>query len=204
MKIRLFILGVLGSFTAIAGLLIANGAQASPYGYGSYGSCAYQECSITMETDSTVSLPVTPTDSGVYTIAEDVVEVTTNSSEGYTLQLASASLSENGLVGDDDTIETSSGTTASPVTLASNRWGFRVDGFDGFGMGPTTPVTNQSSSALTFAGIPLSGSPITINTTSEEATSGDSTSVWYGIHVNNSVPAGTYTATVVYTAVMNP
>lgn len=204
MKYQVLLTGVVVSIFLFVASAITQHVTASPYGYGKYGSCKYQACTIAIETSSAVSLPVTPTDAGVYTVAEDNVEVTTNSSRGYTLALSSSSPTEDGLVGDSDVIENSSGTTASPIVLASNSWGFRVDGFDGFGMGPTTAINSQPTSSLTFAGVPLLGSPVIFNTTDEEAPLGDSNSVWYGVHVNNTIAADTYMATVVYTATMNP
>lgn len=171
------------------------------YGEGSYGVCNYgQGCNISITTSGTVALSATPTVSGVYTIAEDVVEVTTNSPDGYTLTLETDSATENSLDGSDGSISAVSGTPASPVTLSMNEWGFRVDGLSGFGAGPTSPVTNQASSSVTFAALPFMNSAATIKTTAGPALSGDTTDVWYGVRVDTSLPAGTYTRTVTYTA----
>lgn len=157
-----------------------------------------------MTTSGTINLGVTPTDLGVYTISDDAVEVTTNSSRGYTLLLSSDSATENSLVAGSEAIDSTEGTTEEPEMLGVNQWGFRVDGFDEFGAGPTSAVTNVFSSSLTFAGIPLSGAPTMIRATDEAASEGEVTRVWYGVHADSSLPAGTYSATVIYTATMNP
>ncbi len=87
-----------------------------------------------------------------------------------------------------------------------NKWGYRVDGWSGFGAGPTSPVTNAAPGSLTFAGTqPSSGTPDTIAQTAVVNSSPVTTTVWYGICANNAlgVPAGSYTSTVEYTASAN-
>lgn len=185
-------------------ILALTPVLATPYGYGTYGSCAYQVCSISVTTSGSIDLELVPDSSGVHTIEGDEVEVTTNSSEGYTLQLESASATETGLVGDDDTIAATSGTPASPVALTGNQWGYRVDGLANFGVGPTSAVENQSTTTHTFAGLSLLGNPTTIKNTASPATTGDTTTVWYGVRADTSLASGEYTNTVLYTATINP
>lgn len=178
--------------------------QASKYGRGAYGECLYGGCSITLATSGMIDLSVMPSDSGVYTIANDEVTVTTNSPDGYTLSISSASddADSRELIGPTPaTFEPVTGTMSVPVTLGMNQWGIRVDGQAGFGAGPTVSLTNGSSSMLTFAGLPLLSSPGVLKATNTSALSGDTTDVWYGIHANTDNPAGTYTQTVLYTAV---
>ena len=191
---------------SIIAILGGSFAFASPYGLGSYGTCTYDNtCSISMSTSGTVTLNATPTSSGVYTIDKDQVTVTTNSTAGYNLVLESTtnnyfsgSLIAPGLI----IIAGADGSPSSPATLGVNRFGFRVDGYSGFGAGPTTAVTNQPSSALTFAGVPNLGSPVTIKNNTTGAPSGETTDVWYGIHVDAGQQAGIYGQTVMYTATM--
>lgn len=187
--------------TSFVGLFIIGGVvSANPYGRGEYGLCNYGDaCTISVATLGTVSLSLDPTPSGVFTIDKDQVTVVSNSVDGYTLTLESASGTENSLVGTVDELTAVSGTTASPTTLTGNEWGFRIDSYDGFGAGPTSAITSQSSSSLTFAGVPLNGSPTTIKTTSS-ATAGDNTDVWYGARADFGVAPDTYSQTVVYTA----
>ena len=180
-------------------------ANASKYGVSQYGRCNYQDaCEISITTSGTVSLPVTPTASSVYTIQKDSVTITTNSDDGYTLTLESDSSAADGdeFKGPSSNILAStSGTISSPSALGVNEWGYRIDSIAGFGSGPTSAVSNVSSSSLTFAGISLYGSPTTIKTTSSSAPTGDTTEVWYGVRVDISKPSGIYSRSVIYTAV---
>lgn len=185
-------------------ILCSASVQASKYGRGVYGECLYGGCSITLATSGTVDLSTIPTTGSVYTINNDEVTVTTNSPGGYTLSISSTSdnASSRQLVGPAPSVfEPATGTAAVPATLGLNEWGFRVDAQAGFGSGPTTQLANGASSALTFAGLPLLSTPSVLKTTSTSALSGDTTDVWYGIRATTDNPSGTYTQTVLYTAV---
>lgn len=185
-------------------LLAPSFALATNYGEGIYGSCTYNEtCSISLTTSGTVTLPLTPSPSGAVTIDKDVVNVTTNSGGGYTLRLESVSGTSNNLVNGGEDIPAISATPGSPATLGLNEWGYRIDGALGFGAGPSSAITNQPSSSLTFAGVPLLGSPQNIKITASSAPSGDITNVWYGVRADISKPAGNYSSTVTYTAILN-
>lgn len=179
---------------------------AAPYGTGEYGSCEYGDggCFISVTTTGLVELSLAPASGPVVTIAKDDVTVATNSNTGYELRLESSSATESSLVNGGDEIPATSATAGTPATLSVNEWGYRLDGELGFGAGPTSAVTNQSSSSLTFAGIPLLGAAQLIKTTAVSAPAGDTTAVWYGVHVDVTKPEGTYTQTVVYTAVLAP
>lgn len=178
---------------------------ALPYGAGTYGSCTYGSCTITLSTSGTVSLNLHPNGSGVYTIQKDEVNVKSGASVGYNLSLSSSSANTN-LVNGSDTISTNSGTYTSPTSLSLNSWGYRLDGINNFGAGPTSSVTNVSSSSLSFAGIPASGTPDSIVTTTVASapTVGDNYGIWYGVRADLTPPAGTYSQTLTYTATQNP
>lgn len=152
-------------------------------------------------TSGTVNVDVAPSGAGAQTIASDTVTVSTNNVAGYNLKLAEAGASSD-LVSGSDTIPASAGTQASPVVAAVNTWGYRVDGVGGFGAGPTTAASNQAIGARTFAAVPATGAPNTLKSTSAPATN-DVTTVWYQVTANTSTPPGTYTNTVIYTAVTN-
>ena len=149
-----------------------------------------------------VSINATPTAGGVQTIGSDTVTVSTNDAAGYTLKLAETTASST-LTNGSNTIPASSGTLASPVAESVNTWGYRVDGIGGFGSGPTTSASSAAiSGSIKFAEVPATASPDTIKTTSTTATN-DTTTVWYGVAVNTSIPSGSYTNSVTYTAVAN-
>lgn len=158
-----------------------------------------------LTTNGTVNVNIpAPTGSGVQTIASDTVTVSTNDSNGYTLSLADSSASTAALISGSNTIPASSGTQSSPATQSVNTWGYCVSGVGGFSTNcPSSSASDQSiSGSYTFAGVPLSGSPNTIATTSTTA-SNATTTVWYAVAANTSQATGTYTTTVTYTAVTN-
>ncbi len=152
-------------------------------------------------TNGTVNVNVLPAGGGAQTISSDTVTVSTNSSTGYTLQLAETTASSN-LVSGSNTIPASAGTQASPIAMVANTWGYRVDTVGGFGAGPTSSQSSAAIGALTFAAVPATASPNTLKTTSTTAAN-DTTTVWYGVAANTSQPSGTYTNSVTYTAVTN-
>jgi hypothetical protein len=187
-----------------ASSLVANAYQSGTYGSGTYGSCAYGiACSISLTSNGTVSLNVTPGVGGACTIQSDTASVLTDDANGYTLTLADNS-TNTGLVNGSYTIPATSGTFASPTALTANTWGYRVDGAGSFGSGPTTSQTNISPGSLTFAAIEASNqTPDVLANTSTAADPAVTTTVWYGACANQTVTSGTYTTQVTYTALTN-
>ena len=155
---------------------------------------------ISISSTSPVSIALSPGGSAVVSSASDTVTVSTNNSNGYTLTLANFDTNRN-LVSGSNNIAPHAGTPAAPSVLADNTWGYAVAGAPF--SGSYTAESNNSASASTWAGVPASGSPVTLKTTSSVA-SGDVTTVWYGVRVDSSQPTGTYTDTVTYSATVNP
>lgn len=203
MKLKsLFVVIMLIAMSFLSKVMVA-----APYGFGTYGNCDYGSvsgCSISIATSGEVNMPISAVSGGRVSIDSDTVNVTTNSTEGYTLTMANSSTTESGLVSGVDTIAAHSATPASPTALALNTWGFRIDGFLGFGSGPTTTITDQASSSHSFASVPLSGVPLQIRNNTTGAASGEDTTVWYGVRADNTIPSGAYSATITYTATVNP
>lgn len=176
---------------------------ALPYGSGSYDTCTYDTCGISLSTSVTVTLNVTPTSGGVNTTAKDDVVVSTDASTGYTLTFSDTDTSTD-LQNGANIIPVSGDTPASPATLPLNTWGYRVDGLSGFGAGPTSAQTNDASTLYTFAGIPASNQTAhTLKATSAAANPAETTNVWYGVRLDDTKPSGTYSDIVTYTAVTN-
>ena len=151
---------------------------------------------------SSLTFTVTPAASALISSTSQGVTVSTNAPNGYTITLSmsgSSQLLSNG----GATLGATSGTQNSPGTLGANTWGYRVDGIGGFGAGTTTAETNVSSSAFSWAGVPISGSGNIIANAALPGT-GLTTTVWYAASANTTKQSGTYTGTVVYTAVTNP
>lgn len=193
---------VMGGLAALLLWPLLN-ASALSYGSGTFGSCQYGSCGITLTTNGSINVNITPTASGNCSINSDSVQVMTDDSNGYTLTMSSSTSSSN-LVNGGSSIGTAGGSLTSPTTLTTNTWGYRVDGLGGFGSGPTSAVSNASYPITnTFANIEPVSSPDTIASTSTAADPAVTTTVWYGVCANSSIAAGTYASTVVYSAVTN-
>ncbi len=203
MRIRLKLIKV-GGWAASLLFLISIPTLALPYGSGSYGTCTYDQCGISLTTSGTVNLSLHPTGSGVYTIQKDALNVKTGGSTGYTLSLESNTASA-ALISGSNTIPSVSASYDSPQALGLNSWGYRMDSVHNFGAGPTSAITNGSSSSLLFAPLPVNASPdIIVSTTAASLTAGDDYSIWYGVRADMAPPAGTYTQTILYTATQKP
>lgn len=194
---------VAGLVLLLPATALADTTDNTTYGSGSYGDCNYSSCSITLSSGGAVNLDITPTQSGACSIASDVVSILTDSTSGYSVQIASSTTDTN-LVNGASNIATSSGTAASPAILNPNSWGWRIDGYSGFGSGPTSAQSNITAPISGFAGVPASNvAPATIKTSSSPANPAVDTTVWYGLCADTSALNGTYTTQVTYTATTN-
>lgn len=158
------------------------------------------DSTISITTSGTVAITVTPVSGGAQSSASDSVSVSTNDSDGYTLTLQDSDADTDLLNGSDD-IDAHSGSQASPTALTNNRWGYAVASVGGFDSSYST-LSNVTSSVSKWAGVPASGAPNTLKTTSSTA-SNDATTVWYSVKADTSNPNGVYTDTVLYTATAN-
>lgn len=156
---------------------------------------------ISMTTSATVNVALTPTSGGVVSSASDTVTVATNSANGYALSLADGDTNAS-LVNGGSNITAHAGTFGTPTALAANTWGYRVVSAGGFTSTAYSAETNAASSTSTWAGVPSSASPQQLKTTASTATA-DATTVWYGVKANTSIPNGSYSDTVTYTATTN-
>jgi len=161
---------------------------------------------ISISTSSTVTLSLTPTSGGVVSSGSDTVTVSTNRTTGYNLAVNDSDATTTLASGGND-LTAHTGTKTTPTALANGTWGVAVAtattgiGTNGFDASYSTE-TNNGSSTSKWAGVPASGSPMMIKTTSSTA-SGDTTTVWYAAKADASQPNGTYTGTVTYTATTN-
>ena len=192
------------SLAAAGALALAFGAPAHAltYGAGTYGTCQYGTCSISITSSAAVNLVVNPVPCSVRcTVASNQVDVSTEASTGFTLTQSSTTAQT--ALGDAGgaTIPIVGGTVGAPVALAANQWGFRVDS-GAFGTGPTSAVSDSTIPSLTFASIGASTTPALVATTAAAATPA-TTMVWYGLCADMQQPAGSYTGSILYTAVTN-
>lgn len=202
-----FLTGLL--VVALAGVLVygasSTNALATTYGSGTYGSCQYQTCSISLSSSANVPLDTIPAGSSTTcTVKSDPLSVSTGSSTGYILMFNSDE--------DEGTLEAAGGATipavvgdsGTPAALTANTWGYRVDGFAGFGSGPTTTMTNSTTvPTLGFAEIGHVSNSALIAYRSTTAPNPDVTIIWYGLCINSSATGGSYERDVIYTALVN-
>lgn len=191
---------VLGAGVVAVGLVVAPLAGAATQSATTTVNATVNPV-ISISTLGTVAFSITPTAVGAASSASDTVTVSTNRSTGYNLKLEDNDAT-NTLVSGPNTIAATSGTFAAPAAMASNTWGYRVDGAGTFGAGPTNSQTDAASLSGTWAAVPALNSPNTIKTTASTA-SGDITTVWYGAFVTTAKPDGVYSDVVKYTATTN-
>jgi hypothetical protein len=196
-------LAILISICSAQTISYADTTDSSVYGNGSFGDCDYGTCTITLTDTGVPTLTVVPTPAGVCSVQSDTVSVLTDSTTGYSLTMTT-STTNNAMQGATTSLPTSSGTSSAPTTLAVNTWGYRVDGLASFGTGPTTSQSSGSVPSVTFAGVPASNQSSTqVAYSNSPANPAQDTKAWYGICADSSVPADTYSVTVIYTAVTN-
>ena len=166
------------AITAI-GLVVSSTANAQPYGAGAYSSnVPYGSAtSLSISATSAVNLTITPSVSGTLGTASGPVTVTSTDVVGYRLYIrAIGSTDMTTALG---SIPASANGSLAPLAL--NTWGYNTTGATDF-LGIT------ASDVLIKAGTgPFSG--------------GDTTTVTYGLNVDRSKAAGTYSSSILYTAV---
>ena len=169
-----FLAGLLVGLFALSGIVLA-----SPFGVGVFGANVPfgGQTSLTIATSGNVSIPVTPTPAGTLATGTSTVTVTSTDVVGYKLYIQA--LSNNNLVNGPNNLPAS--TNVSPAALSINTWGYNTD------------------ASTNFAGITTAG--VLIRTGTGPYESGDNTTVTYGLKIDDSLPAGNYSTTVIYTAV---
>jgi hypothetical protein len=154
-------------------------SYAQPYGMGLYdANVPYgSQTSLSISTSGNVNIPITPTTSGVSATGTSQVTVTSTDVTGYKLYIRALSSTSMNNLG----TPLPASANASPAPLAVDTWGYNTD------------------ASSNFTGISLSDA--LIHSTSGPVSSGEITTVTYGIDLDLAKPAGNYVASVVYTAV---
>jgi hypothetical protein len=152
---------------------------AAPFGKGKFGDNVPfgAETSLAISSGGNVTIQVTPTEAGTLATSSNVVTVTSTDVVGYKLYIRS--LDNTNMVNGGSTIPTSGNGT--PGSLATNTWGYNTDA-----------SSNFVGSSLTDTLVKDAAGPYS---------SGDNTTVTYGVKVDNSKAAGNYVTSIVYTAV---
>lgn len=189
---------ILLGLLVLAGLLVVPAAAFAATDSDTTTVTVAVGSTISVASSGTVNVSVTPTGVGSMSSKKDTVEVSTNNSAGYTLTIADSD-SNTDLVDGANTISAHSGTLAVPTSLAKDSWGYHVDSAGGFDTGATEETNQTGGGAYKYAGVPASGSPDTIKSTSAVA-SQEQTFVFFGANVSTAKPNGNYADTVTYTA----
>lgn len=153
--------------------------NAAPYGQGIYNAdVPYgSETSLSISAGSGVNLSLNPSVSGTLASASGFVTVYSTDVVGYKLYLRA--IGSTDMTQGANVIPTSGNVTAAP--LAINTWGFNTDASSNFiGIALTDTLLKDASGPFS---------------------AGDSTMVTYGLNIDRSKPAGSYTSNVMYTAV---
>lgn len=166
-------------FALLTSVIFAPVSVAQPYGKGIYNAnVPYgSQTSLSIATNGNVTIPITPTSSGVLATGTSTITVTSTDVKGYKLYVRALTNTNMDNLG---TLLPAS-VNVSPASLATNTWGYNTD------------------ASTNFAGITLSD--VLIRSITTPASSGDVTTVTYGINLDLAKPAGNYVSTVIYTAV---
>ena len=143
-------------------------------------------------TPEAMNLAVTPTPDGTLASDEMAIQVSTDNTTGYTLTLALAG-AESSLYDPASGGEIQSTTAAmrDPNTLAVNTWGWYPDS-----------LANNTGNL--FSALPSNSDPYELKKTSSATSgSGDTTTISFGVNVDTTLPAGSYTNAIVISAVTN-
>ena len=157
---------------------------------------------ISIQSTANVDLNINPTASNAKASSgKATVTVSTNNAAGYTLKLGMNG-ADRDLKKASDSINPPTGTLNAPAALANNSWGYRVENAGGFGAGNMTVESNLNDLSGTFAGVPAQGADDQIKTNGT-AVQSQQTDVLFGAKADSTKPSGTYTGTVVFTAIAN-
>ena len=143
-------------------------------------------------TPEAMNLAVTPTPDGTLASDELAIQVSTDNTTGYTLALslagAETSLNDPASGGK---IQSSIADINSPATLSVNTWGWYPDS-----------LANNTGNL--FSALPSISTPYELKKTSSPTSgSGETTTISFGVNVDTTLPAGSYTNAIVISAVTN-
>lgn len=171
------ILSLLGAI--VMTLFVSSVTHASPYGVGIYNANVPYggETQLTISTSGAITIPINPSSTGTLGSASGTVTVVSTDVVGYKLYIRA--LASTNMVNGAAALPASA--NGSPAALATNTWGYNLD------------------ASTNFSGI--TSSDVLIRSAVGPFTSGDTTTVTYGVKIDQSKAAGNYSSTVIYTAV---
>lgn len=152
---------------------------AQPYGQGKYSAnVPYgSQTQLSINTSGDLAMSINPSSGSTLGTTSGTVTVTSSDVSGYSLYARANGSSS--MINGSAVLGASSNVSAG--ALAVNTWGYNLD------------------ASTNFLGLTTSDS--LLKTTSAPATTGDTTTVTYGVKIDTSKPAGAYTSSVLYTAI---
>jgi uncharacterized protein (TIGR02145 family) len=164
----------------------------------------------------TLSIPLVPSASGVYSTRKLSINVATNNPTGYTMTMSagdSGNALTNPTASTNNTLPAASGSVSSPSAIGLNTWGYAAPKTqtnstgllpnDTSGFGNTyAEYTSVATLSDLYAGMPLVASPLTLKATAVSGNN-DSTDLYFGVRADTTKPAGNYWGSIVLTAVAN-
>lgn len=152
---------------------------AQPYDVGVYNADVPYGggTGISITTSGDVSVAVSPSDGGTLASSSSNITVTSSDVVGYKLYLRAL----GGMALSDGGNDIPASGNITPGALTSGTWGYNID------------------NSTNFVGI--TGSDVLLKDANGPFTTGDITTVYYGVKTDYSTPAGTYNTAVIYTVV---
>ena len=155
------------------------------------------------------SATILPTSNGWQSIIKDSMSIITDNATGYRLYISMVE-EDNALVSEHGKrINSTTATTESPAPLSATSWGFAVPSLNAFttlgGFNSDYESFYQQNSgeaAGEWAAVPSKSDMVLVQET--EAQGSYDFDIYYGIFVGKDTMAGTYSGTVLYTAIANP
>jgi len=160
--------------------ILSSTVYASPFGEGIYGANVPYggSTSLAISTSGNIAASISsPASGGTLSSSLGTVTVTSSDVVGYSLY--ARALGSTNMASGTSTIPTSSNSVAGALSV--NTWGFNTDG------------------STNFIGMSLADS--LIHSLVGPATAGDTTSITYGVKVDNAKQSGNYQVSILYTAV---
>lgn len=153
-----------------------------------YGSAVNSATGSNLVSTTSTTIPFGTVAAGANSDGSQTLTVSTNASHGYTLYVSDTGTMKNS---NNDTLADQTGTPGSAAAFggssSTSAFGYTADGSVSFG-------SNQ------WAGLGNSGTQYAINTNAS-AVNSQNTHIQFRVEPSNTQPPGTYSTTVIYTAV---
>lgn len=165
---------------------------------------ANAEATVAISVDDQVSIDLTPTSSstGVFNSGTSRLKVATNNTSGYAIYLGTVDETGNLapiLQGSQDKAITPVVDDTIGSSFSTNTWGYNLSRVAE--SGDATDTVNAAN--LSYNAVPSSSQTV-YTTDSANLENNDEYDLTFGVNIDNTLPAGTYTNSVLVSVVANP